>query len=67
VIVRREIVIALVEDIEREEIAIEVTVPPGLTTLESIGLMEIAKLQHLGSRHTQGPTIHQTPDADTHG
>ena len=62
-IVRREIVIALVEDIERESLGIEVNVPDGMTTLEAIGLMEIAKSQHLQSKHSQGPGVYLTPDA----
>lgn len=62
-IVRREIIIALVEDVEVEEFGIEVTVPKGMTTLEAIGLFELAKTQHLQSKHTQGPTIYQSPDA----
>jgi hypothetical protein len=60
--IRREIVIALVEDVESERFVIEVTVPEGMTTLEAIGLMEIAKTQHLQSKHEQGPTIHQHDD-----
>lgn len=59
--IRREIVIAIVEDIDTETIGIEVTVPDGMTTLEAIGLMEIGKTQHMQSKHNQGPTIHQEP------
>ena len=62
--IRREIVIAVVEDIETETIGIEVTVPDGMTTLEAIGLIEIGKQQHLQSKHNQGPTVHQTPTAE---
>lgn len=61
-IIRREIVIAIVEDIEHESFGIEVTVPDGMTTLEAIGLMEVAKAQHLQSKHSQGPSIYQAPD-----
>lgn len=59
--IRREIIIAIVEDIDTETIGIEVTVPEGMTTLEAIGLIEIGKTQHLQSKHNQGPTVHQTP------
>lgn len=61
-IVRREIIIAVVEDIESERIGIEVTVPDGMTTGEAIGFIEIGKIQHLRSKHEQGPTVHQAPD-----
>jgi hypothetical protein len=60
--IRREIVIAVVEDVELERFGIEVSVPEGMNTMEAIGLLEIAKAQHLGSKHEQGPTIYQTPD-----
>jgi hypothetical protein len=63
--IRREIVISLVEDVEFERFGIEVTVPEGLTTLEAIGLMEVAKAQHLNSKHEQGPTVYQTPDGQS--
>lgn len=62
-IVRREIVIAMVEDVEQEMYGIEVHVPEGMTTNEAIGLMEIGKIQHLQSKHQQGPTVYQTPDS----
>jgi hypothetical protein len=61
-IVRRVIEIALVEDISSKLIGIEVTVPEDLTTIEAIGLMEAGKLQHLQSKHAQGPTVYQSPD-----
>jgi len=57
-------VIAIVEDVEHDSIVIEVAVPDGMTTLESIGLMEIAKTQHLQSKHNQGPSVYQAPDGD---
>lgn len=63
-IVRREIVIAMVEDVEQETYGIEVHVPEGMTTNEAIGLMEIGKIQHLQSKHAQGPTVYQTPDPE---
>ena len=63
-IMRREIVIALVEDVELERFGIEVSVPEGMTTLEAVGLMEIGKIQHLQSKHEQGPTTYQTPDQE---
>lgn len=59
--VEKQIVITVVEDIEREEIGLEVTVSEGFTTVEAVGYMEMAKLQHMQSKHIQGPTIHQTP------
>lgn len=62
--IRREIVIAFVEDAESERFGVEVSVPEGVTTLEAIGLMEVAKIQHLGSKHQQGPTIYLSPDED---
>lgn len=61
-IIRREITIALVESVEGDTVGIEVTVPAGLSTLEAAGLMEVAKLQHIASKHGQGPTVYQTPD-----
>jgi hypothetical protein len=61
-VVRRDVVITLVEDIEQEEIGVEVRVPDGMTTIEAVGLMQIGMIQHLQSRHAQGPTIYQTPD-----
>jgi hypothetical protein len=61
-IIRREIVIAVVENVEEELLGIEVTVPEGLTTAEAVGIMEIGKIQHLQSKHAQGPTVWQTPD-----
>lgn len=61
-IIRREIVIAIVEDVEHESLGIEVNVPEGMTTLEAIGLMEIAKAQHLQSKHAQGPSVYLAPD-----
>lgn len=63
-IIRREIVIAVVENVELESIGIEVTVPEGITTAEAIGIMEIGKIQHLQSKHHQGPAVHQAPDTD---
>lgn len=60
--IRREIVVAVVEDVELERFGIEVTVPEGMTTLEAVGLLEIAKVQHLQSKDEQGPTIYQSPD-----
>lgn len=61
-IIRKEILIALVEDAAQESFGLEVTVPAGITLLEAIGLLEIAKIQHLQSKHTQGPTVYQAPD-----
>jgi hypothetical protein len=61
-LIRRAIEIAVVEDIDLEMVGIEVSVPEGMTTLEAIGLMQIGLLQHLGSKHEQGPTVYQTPD-----
>jgi hypothetical protein len=58
--VEKQIVITVVEDIEREEIGLEVSVSEGFTTVEAVGYMEMAKLQHMQSKHIQGPTIHQT-------
>lgn len=64
--IRREIVIAIVEDIEHDSIGIEVTVPDGMTTLEVIGLMEIGKTQHLQSKHNQAPTAEQSQPHTRH-
>lgn len=61
--IRRTITVSVVEDIEHEAVGVEVNVPDTMTTLEAIGLLEIAKNQHFASKHTQGPTIYQTPDA----
>jgi len=61
-IIRREVVIALVEDVESESFGVEVTVSDGLSLTEALGLIEIGKIQHLQSKHTQGPTIYQTQD-----
>jgi hypothetical protein len=61
-IVRREIVVAIVEDVVSESFGIEVTVPEGMTTIEVVGLLEIGKIQHLQSKHAQGPTVYQAPD-----
>lgn len=61
-IIRREIIVAVVEDVEADRLGIEVTVPQGMTTMEAIGLLEIGKIQHLQSNHDQGPSVYQTPD-----
>lgn len=50
------IVIELHED--EDDFGITVDVSAGLSTIEAIGLMDIAKAQHLASKHTQGPTVH---------
>lgn len=59
--IRREITVAVVEDVAGDWLGVEVAVSDGLTTLEAIGLLEIAKSQHLRSKHTQGPTVYQAP------
>ena len=61
-IIKRVITITLTEDLEQEWLGIEVSVGEGLTTMEAVGLMEAARVQYLQSRHTQGPTLHQSPD-----
>lgn len=57
------IVITLDDDGD-QDIAVEVAVSGDLSTVQAVGLMEIAKLQHLESKKTPGPTVHieQTPD-----
>jgi hypothetical protein len=51
-----------------DEFGVEVNVTGELSVLEALGLMEIAKLQHLQSKHTQGPTLfqEQAPWPHTH-
>lgn len=63
-IIRREITIAIVEDVESDSIGIEVNVPDTMTTLEAMGLMEMGKAQHFASQHRAGPTVYLAPDED---
>jgi hypothetical protein len=60
--IRRQITVTLVDDVECERMGVEVMVPEGMTTMEAVGLLEIAKIQHLQSKCEQGPTVYQSPD-----
>lgn len=51
-------------DTEGENFGISVEVTGELNTLEAAALMEVAKLQHLQSKHTSGPLAYaETPTA----
>lgn len=63
-VIRREVVIAVVEDIEHESFGVEVTVPENMSTLEAVGLMEIGRAQYLRTKHDQGPTVYMTSDVE---
>lgn len=40
------------------DFGVSVDVSGELNTLEAIALFEVAKLQHLQSKHTRGPAVH---------
>lgn len=42
---------------EGGEFGISVDITGELDTMQAIGLMEIAKAQHLASKHTRGPVV----------
>ena len=58
---KRQIVITVHDT--GEDFAIDVEVSEGMNTLEAIGLLDIAKAQHLASKHRHKGAVYQAPDA----
>jgi hypothetical protein len=57
------ITVTITDEQAVDTVGVEVNVTGTLTTAEVVGYMEMAKIQHLQSKHTQGPTIYQVPDS----
>jgi hypothetical protein len=62
-VIEHVITIKVVEDID--SMSLEVLTPESLSTVQVVGVLEMAKKQFIDSKHTQGPSVFQQPDGDT--
>ena len=44
-----------------ESFNLEISTPESLRTVETVGILEMAKKQYIDSKHTTGPTIYPAP------
>jgi hypothetical protein len=58
------VTIRLVEDVDN--VGLEITTPETLTTIQVVGVLEMAKKQFIDSKHETGPTIYQVPETLNH-
>jgi hypothetical protein len=61
-VIEHIVTIRLVEDLDN--IGLEVITPETLSTMQTVGLLEMAKKQYIESKHTTGPTVYEVPTGD---